>query len=172
MIISYRSVKYPRLEFRTGELLVVLPHGKKADDLLIKYSGWIKEKESIIQKSLKASKNKKLNKRNLINLKKIVNESIEQYSEELGVHASIISFREMNSKWGSCSRYGNLVFNPDLKYLPKRLIQYIVLHEMAHMISRKHDKRFWQIIKTKFENHIEMERELFEYWFRIRVNEK
>jgi hypothetical protein len=39
---------------------MVLPHGKKPEDLLIKYSGWIKEKEAFIQSSLKSAKKKKL----------------------------------------------------------------------------------------------------------------
>ncbi|MFZ1320259.1 MAG: M48 family metallopeptidase [Ignavibacteria bacterium] len=169
MELSYRKVKYPRLEFRTGELIMILPHGKKPEDLLIKYSGWIKEKELFIKRSLEAAKKKKLNKRDLNGLKKLVQSFIDEYSEELGVHANRISYREMKSKWGSCSNFGNLMFNPDMKYLPKKLISYIVFHELTHMISRKHNAKFWEVIKTKFKDHEEIERELFEYWFGIKT---
>ncbi|MDQ3193871.1 MAG: M48 family metallopeptidase [Bacteroidota bacterium] len=172
MKLSYRDIKYPRLEFRTGELLMILPPGKNPEHLLIKYSGWIKEKEKFIQKSLAESKKKKLCKRSLNDLKTVVKNLIKDYSGELGVSSFRVSFRSMKSKWGSCSNYGNLVFNPDMKYLPKKLIAYIVLHEMAHMISRKHDLKFWQVVRLKFENHRELERELLGYWFKIKVNNK
>ncbi len=168
MEIRYRNIKYPRLEYKTGDLIIVLPYGKQPDELINKYSGWINNKESFIEKSLLESKNKKLHDRELDKLKDIVKEMIENYSVELGVIPERVSFRDLVSKWGSCSKYGRLAFNTNMKYLPKKLISYIVLHEMAHMISRKHNAKFWDVIRSKFENHKQLERELFVYWFKIK----
>lgn len=170
MKLKNRNIKYPRLEFRTGELLLILPYGKDPEDLTKKYSGWIKDKEIFIKNALTESKKKKLYNRDLDELKKMVTGLIKIYSAELGVFPERVAFRNMTSKWASCSKYGNLVFNTDMKYLQKRLISYIVFHEMVHMISRKHDAKFWEVIKSKFENHKKLERELFVYWFSIKIN--
>jgi len=170
MKLNYRNIKYPRLEFKTGELLLILPHGKEPKELTEKYSNWINDKEIFIKNALAESKEKKLKNRNINELKKLITEFINTYSRELGVHSERISFREMTSKWASCSKFGNLVFNTSMKYLPKRLISYIVFHEMAHLISRKHNAKFWEVIKSKFKDHKKLERELFVYWFRIKTN--
>ncbi|MBS1551968.1 MAG: DUF45 domain-containing protein [Bacteroidetes bacterium] len=172
MKLKNRNIKYPRLEFKTGELLLILPHGKEPAELTEKYSGWIKDKELFIKSALLESKKKKLHNRELNELKKLVFDLIEIYSDELGVSSERVAFRNITSKWASCSKYGNLVFNTDMKYLPSRLISYIVFHEMVHMISRKHNAKFWEVINTKYENHKELERELFVYWFRIKSDYK
>ncbi|MBU4373581.1 MAG: DUF45 domain-containing protein, partial [Euryarchaeota archaeon] len=44
---------------------------------------------------------------------------------------------------------------------------YVIFHEMVHLIERKHNEHFWNIISNKFENYSEKEKELFEYWFLI-----
>jgi len=50
--VSHRAVKYPRLEFKTGELLIVLPSGRKPDVLLEKYKGWILKKFDFIKECM------------------------------------------------------------------------------------------------------------------------
>ncbi|MBU3965756.1 MAG: M48 family metallopeptidase [Euryarchaeota archaeon] len=75
----------------------------------------------------------------------------------------------MKSKWGSCSPKKNLTINTLLKYLPEEIIEYVIFHEMAHLIERKHNEKFWKIISNKFQNYEENEKELFEYWFLIRT---
>ena len=172
MKLSYRKIKYPRLEYKTGDLNLILPYGKEPKELLVKYSEWIKGKELFIKKALAESKKKKLHNRDLNELKKLVCSLIKIYSIELGVFSERVVFRNMNSKWASCSKYGNLVFNTDMKYLQKKLISYIVFQEMVHMISRKHSAKFWEVISSKFENHKKLERELFVCWFKIRMKIK
>ncbi|MBU4075475.1 MAG: M48 family metallopeptidase, partial [Euryarchaeota archaeon] len=73
----------------------------------------------------------------------------------------------IKSKWGSCSPNKNLTINTLLKYLPENLIEYVIFHEMVHLIERKHNKLFWKFIAIKFDNYEEKEKELFEYWFLI-----
>ena len=59
--VDYRNIQYPRLEFRTGQLLLVLPKNySNVDNLLENHSEWINEKFSQIQKALDNSKKKKL----------------------------------------------------------------------------------------------------------------
>ena len=74
----------------------------------------------------------------------------------------------MNSKWASCSTQKSLTINTLLKYLPDKLITYVIFHEIAHIQEKKHNEAFWKIINSHFPDYTSKEKELFEYWFAIR----
>ncbi|MDI6655792.1 MAG: M48 family metallopeptidase [Candidatus Hydrothermarchaeota archaeon] len=168
---SRRDVCYPRLEFKTGNLLLVLPRNYKGEKELIKsHSNWIYEKSIFIKNSLKNIKDKSLLKRSDEEFKQLVYSLVRNFSKELKIDINKIFFRKMKSKWGSCSSRKNLTFHTFLKYLPETLIKYIVLHEMAHLIERKHDHKFWEIVSEKYKNHQKCESDLFSYWFLIKLN--
>ena len=73
----------------------------------------------------------------------------------------------MKTKWASHSQNNNLTINIRLKYLPENLISYIVYHETAHNIERKHNEKFRAIVSKKFPNHNDTEKDLLTYWFII-----
>ena len=54
-----------------------------------------------------------------------------------------------------------------MKYLPQHLIEYIIFHEMVHVIEKKHNNSFCMIIEKRYKDYQGLERELFEYWFII-----
>ena len=166
--VSYRDVKYPRLELKTGNLLLVLPHGQDPSKIAEKHRDWINQKTELIRTSLKDSMSKKIFERDDREFKDVVRLFAEKISQELDVGVNRIYFRRMKSKWASCSSKGNLTINTLLGYLPEELIEYVVLHEIAHLIERRHNDRFWRIISTKFGEYQKMEKDLFAYWFLIR----
>ncbi|RLF51041.1 MAG: M48 family peptidase, partial [Thermoplasmata archaeon] len=130
--IDYRNIKYPRLEFKTGKLLLVLPRNYKDERKLIeKYKDWIYKKSLIIEEAKKKAKEKKIEKRSEEELKNIIEELTKKFAKELKVNINKIYFRKLKSKWGSCSNKGNLSFNILLKYLPYDLIKYVVFHEIV-----------------------------------------
>ena len=61
--------------------------------------------------------------------------------------------------------------NTRLKYLPEDLISYIVYHETAHNIERKHNDNFWAYVSKRFPNHNDMEEDLLALdWFLVLKN--
>lgn len=170
--IVYRTIRYPRLEFKTGKLLIVLPQDHKNPDIIVeKHKDWIYTQKSRISTALKNAENKNLVlNRNLEDFKNLVHSLVEKFSNELDLNMNHIFFRKMKSKWGSCSSKRNLTINIHLKYLPKRLIEYVIFHEMIHLIERKHNEQFWRIISRKFEDYEALEKDLFDYWFLIQKN--
>lgn len=168
--IAYRDIKYPRLEYKTGNLLLILPEDYENEaNLLEKHQQWITTKEDIIKQALEESKEKILNlERTVEELKDLVNTIVETCQKGFNFTVNNIFFRRMKTKWGSYSSRGNLTINSLLKYLPERLIDYVIFHELAHSLERRHNERFWNIVRRRFKNYHEQERDLLVYWFLIK----
>lgn len=167
--VNYRSILYPRLEFKTGSLKLILPQNYKHESRLVEtHKNWIYKKHKEILQSLNQSKNKELNtNRTDQDFKIFVHRIIEKNLKDLHLKVNKVCFKQMKSKWASCSSSKNLMINSLLRYLPNSLIDYVVYHEIAHLIERKHNERFWKIIKDKYKDHQKREKELFLYWFLV-----
>jgi len=167
--VEHRDVKYPRLELKTGTLLIVLPRNYEDEAALVKkHEKWLCEKELAIRTALKDAENKNLDfNRTKEELKCLVYSIAENLQSELDFKVNNIYFRKMNSKWGSCSSKRNLTVNTVLKYLSEDLIEYVVLHEMAHTLERRHNESFWSIVGEKFKDYRAKERSLLAYWFLV-----
>lgn len=167
--VDFRNIQYPRLEFKTGNLFLVLPKNFQDDKAVIKkHEKWIYQKNSQIINALKESKGKKLDMtRSKEELNELIQSLVKSYSKELNVNINKIYIKKMKTKWASCSSRKNLTINAFLKYLPKNLIAYVIFHEMIHTLERKHDERFWNLINNKFKDHQSKERDLFIYWFLV-----
>lgn len=68
-------------------------------------------------------------------------------SKKMGINYQRISLREQSSRWGSCSSRGNLNFNWRLVHYPPAIIDYVIIHELAHRLEMNHSKKFWAIVK-------------------------
>jgi hypothetical protein len=166
---AYRNVKHPRLEFKTGTLLLVLPKThQNPKQTLEKYKKWIQRKQQIINKALQEAKTKTIiQNRTDKELKVLVNTLAKNYQKELCTHINKIYFKKMKTKWASHSRNNNLTVNTLLKYLPQDLIEYIIYHETTHAIERKHNQNFWHHINKKHPDYETKEKDLLTYWFII-----
>lgn len=68
---------------------------------------------------------------------------LARWSEELGVAEPRLGIRQMRTKWGSCNPdRGMMWLNLDLAKKPLQALDYVILHEMAHFVSAKHDSIF------------------------------
>ncbi len=168
--VIYRPIKYPRIEFKTGNLTLILPYGYKPETLIEKHQKWIKEKCKLIEEVLQEAKNKKPVKRSEEEFKNIVYHSVAEFSKELGVKINKILFRKMKTKWGSYSPNKNLTINTLAKYLPTPLIRYLTYHELTHAIEKRHNQRFWEKISKKYPNYQRFEKKLFTFWFILHKN--
>jgi len=165
--VSYRDIQYPRVELKTGKLIFILPFGYSPDAFYEKHSGWIYKKINFIKGCLDSAKDKVLTDRSDGEFKRLIFDAIEKVSLNLKIEIGRVYFRKMRTKWASLSAVKNLTVNSFMKYLPQRLIEYIIFHEIVHVIEKKHNNRFWEIIEKRYKNYQGLERELFEYWFII-----
>ena len=170
--VEYRKVKHPRLEFKTGTLLIILPKkGWTPEQVLEKYGGWIRRKQATINTAIQQTTQTTINKtRTEKELKNLVLQFAFTAQKELNTRINRIFFKKMKTKWASYSRNNNLTVNTLLKYLPEDLISYIIYHETAHNLERKHSENFWNLINKKFPDHNTKENDLLTYWFLIQAN--
>jgi predicted metal-dependent hydrolase len=77
----------------------------------------------------------------------ILDERVRLFSSKLNLNFNRISVRYHRSRWGSCSLRKNLNFNVMLSALPIHVIDYIIVHELLHLVELNHSKRFWELVK-------------------------
>jgi len=78
----------------------------------------------------------------------------------LGVKAPRIRLSNARTRWGSCHASGSILLNWRLIQMPPRLIDYVVVHELAHLREMNHSPRFWAIVGDVIADHNERRSEI------------
>jgi predicted metal-dependent hydrolase len=79
-------------------------------------------------------------------LKEYVGERVNYYSRILGLTPRGIRISNARCRWGSCSADNRLAFSWRLIMAPPSIIDYVVVHELAHMSAKNHSPRFWNLV--------------------------
>lgn len=77
----------------------------------------------------------------------IIREKAEEFAESLSVHFKDIRIRDQKSRWGSCSSKGNLNFNWRIIMAPEPVCDYVVIHELCHLVFMDHSVNFWNLVE-------------------------
>jgi predicted metal-dependent hydrolase len=72
---------------------------------------------------------------------------VENISQVMGLSYNKVTLKGQRTLWGSCSRKHNLNFNWRLMMTPEPVIEYVVVHELAHLKEMNHSPRFWKIVE-------------------------
>lgn len=67
-------------------------------------------------------------------------------AKKMAISYQRIGIRQQKSRWGSCSSRGNINFNWRLIHYPPAIINYVIIHELAHRQEANHSKQFWQLV--------------------------
>ena len=90
----------------------------------------------------------------------LVNAKIEHFNQTYGFMVKRVSIRNQRSRWGSCSKKGNLNFNYRLVLLPPLVADYIIVHELCHLGEFNHSKKFWALVAKAIPNHKQLKKDL------------
>lgn len=139
----------------SGDVLVSIPH-------------WVKPSHRDVQKFIEQGL-KKLE--NHIPMEKpqpahdaeTIRAMVFTWAETIGVEINRVQFREMTRKWGSCSGKGTITLNTALFYVPHHLVEYVVVHELVHLMVFDHSPAFWSKLGEYLPDYAERESELNGY---------
>ncbi|MDO5565972.1 MAG: SprT family zinc-dependent metalloprotease [Planctomycetia bacterium] len=97
-------------------------------------------------------------------LKRVLSILVEKWEKILNVQVSTWDVLRMTARWGSCSREkSKILFNLELAKKPCHCVEYIVAHELSHLIERTHNDRFRQILYSHLPMWMETRKELNEF---------
>ena len=85
--------------------------------------------------------------------KKILPRLVEFLAKEHRFTFSNVSIRSSKSRWGSCSRQGNICLSYFLLILPDELLNYVLLHELCHTREMNHGPQFWKLMDAVTNNN-------------------
>lgn len=76
-----------------------------------------------------------------------------KYAKSLGVQYNQFKTSEMKYRWGSCTPANNIIFNWRIIKAPMYVLEYLVAHELVHLIENNHTPRFWNILSIQVPNY-------------------
>ena len=97
--------------------------------------------------------------------------SVAARAAEMGVSFGRCAIRMQKTRWGSCSSAGNLNINLKVYALPAHLMDYIVVHELAHRKELNHSPAFWSEVAAHYPAYRSAEADLRRYWVSIERNQ-
>lgn len=133
----------PKIEKRLAEIeknKQIFNEGSYNDDEYFKLFG---EYVSYVESGIAQSE---LPKYYLDSLKDYLDESLNRYSKLMGVKFKEVKITQTKTTWGTCNTSKKLTFNLRLAMAPKSVIDYVVVHELAHLKHMNHDRSFWNTV--------------------------
>lgn len=126
---------------------------KEAEVFLENHREWLEKKYEVMRQRRKLMEKKdslgvqEFTKAEKDRAKEIFTKRADYYSELMGVTYGRITVRQQKTRWGSCSSAGNLNFNIKLMTMPSELLDYVVVHELAHRKQMNHSEKFWREVE-------------------------
>jgi predicted metal-dependent hydrolase len=90
-----------------------------------------------------------------------ISNRIDDYAPKLGVSPASLMIKDQEKRWASCTSTNGLIFNWRSILAPAPVLDYIIVHELCHLLEKSHSKRFWALVRS-----ILPEYELRERWLR------
>ncbi|MGI6071712.1 MAG: M48 family metallopeptidase [Lachnospiraceae bacterium] len=162
LLNNYKVVRSGRrtmgLELKSDGLIVRIPYyvtDREAERFVKGNVKWIErrlaklnEREALLSNAsaLTAEEIRELAKQ----AAEVIPERVAYYAPLIGVEYGRITIRSQKTRWGSCSRKGNLNFNCLLMLAPPQVIDSVVVHELCHLKEMNHSKRFYKEVLRVF----------------------
>ena len=91
---------------------------------------------------------------------KIAERKVDEFNKIYNFKYNNISIKNQTTRWGSCSRKGNLNFNYKIALLSNELADYLVVHEICHLGEFNHSKKFWNLVTKAVPNYLVLRKQL------------
>jgi len=167
---SHRAERL-RLTAAGGEITITVPTRTKERSIqyfLESKSDWIQDKWEQIQSTKKSYPDIAINTKDHYDEHKEIAlqqamQKVDYWNTDLQLPFNQVRVRKMKTRWGSCTGKKNLHFNYKILFLPEDLQDYLVVHELCHLIHPNHSADFWSAVEDvipAYESHHKALREI------------
>lgn len=145
--VSLKKIKNIYLRLKNNLICVSAPKYMKNTN----FEKFILDKSAWIEEVFKKQKEEKIDviKEKLYSdgeFIDVINNSVNKYSNLMKLYPNKITIKPLKYAWGSSSSKKNISFNSELIYKEKEVIDYVVVHELAHLRYMNHQKDFWNLV--------------------------
>lgn len=145
--INKRSTKY-NISLEDNKIRVNLPKSVKTENVEYEYlRKWIKRQ-----------------------LQEILDNYLSTYERKMKAPINGVYIKNQKTRWASYTPKHNINFNIKLAALPKKVIEYIIIHELAHTTEPRHNKKFWYTVEKFCPDYKERKQELTRHLLLIQKN--
>ncbi len=150
-----------------GSFAVSAPRRLALSDIenyILQKSEWVLAKLKIFKNKTKDSIFSGTNAKDYLQLKevalKLAQKRVAEFNQLYNLSYRRISIRNQKTRWGSCSKAGNLNYNYKIVLLPERLVDYIIVHELCHLQEFNHSRRFWDLVAQTLPDYKKLRKEI------------
>jgi len=150
------EVKNPQKNYQAGEVCLYqgrsymlqtkVYQGSKPCLKLIDNVIWVYLPENIPENNWALLVKEELSKWYKNQAQQVYQEKLEQYSKVMGLKYNKLRIKNQATRWGSCSSKGNLNLNWRVIMASEDVIDYLIIHELAHLKFMNHSQQFWQLV--------------------------
>jgi predicted metal-dependent hydrolase len=173
LVVSSRARHIRLLVTREGVCFLTVPYGTREhviSQVITEKGPWILEKMEYFSARIMKNPLTKLGtggRREYLTHKEhtrsLIEKKLHHFNQFYSVKWKRISIKNMTSRWGSCSKLGNLNFSYKVALLPEELLDYIVVHEMCHLLELNHSASFWRQVARSIPDYLSKRRALRKY---------
>ena len=163
--ISKRAKRMRLAIYCDGSFVVTKPQGLSeniVEKFIIQKSNWVVTKIEYF-KQFKGSLFKNDHENYLKNKDEalvFVSQRMEYFNKKYNFKFNKVNIKNQKTRWGSCSKKGNLNFNYKILLLSKNIADYIIVHELCHLKEFNHSHKFWNLVAKVIPNYLDIRKEL------------
>jgi hypothetical protein len=153
-----------------GEVIVRAPHDtskRVIDNFILSKKAWIEATQEKFKGRPLTHMDKPIEDAEITALKKkakeYINERAEYFAQRMGVRYKSIKINSAKTRWGSCNRSGMINFSYRLILAPPALVDYVIIHELAHLKELNHSSKFWKIVYEELPDYKDKQAALSEW---------
>jgi len=98
---------------------------------------------------------------------RIITKRVEFYRHKFNIEPRQVKIKQQKRRWGSCTPKGDLLFNWRTVMAPSPVIDYIIVHELSHLVHKNHSSKFWKKVESILPDYKDRKKWLKDYGIRM-----
>ena len=99
----------------------------------------------------------------------IISNRYEEISKHIKLKGKEVLINNTRGRWGACTSKGRITFNFRIVMLPPKLIDYVIIHELCHLVEMNHSTKFWNLVSLFMPDFLQVRRQMKTYNFLLKL---